>query len=149
MLGRLLEKNWRISIKLSEPLVVSPDWSDEFIESYALSTTPKWHINQEKSMIGCMIIADFNSETARENTKMAINSSTPVQQLAREIMAPQPKLSSVNIGDKFFQLQIYIGKFSESFFENGATYALAVEKICRQLGGITDFYERINRWGEL
>jgi hypothetical protein len=142
-------KDWRITIKLAEPILKSPVWQDEFIASYAFSPAPEWHNTDEETTICCMIIADFQTKRARENTKRAISSSIQLQRLAMENLAPQPEFYDVNIGKKFFQLQISLGQFPQTFFENGAAYAVAVETLCRDRGGITDFYDRVNKWGDL
>lgn len=143
------KKNWRITIKLAEPILKPPVWQDEFIESYAFSTAPERHNTDEKTTICCMIIADFQTKKAIENTKRAISRSIQLQRLAMENLAPQPEFYDVNIGKKFFQLQISLGQFPQAFFENGAAYAVAVETLCRDQGGITDFYDRVNEWGDL
>lgn len=140
-------KNWRVSISLSETLSVLPLLRDEYTETYASGLV----INkpEDELMIGCMIIADFQNEKTLNNARSAINQSYDIKRLAMEISASTPKFYCIRLGQMFFQMQIYLSKFNESFFNTGAPYALAIEDICRKANGITSFDQRANEWGEL
>ncbi len=142
-------KNWRVAISLTSPISALPPLQDEYMETYAYAGEPRWHESKEELTIGCLIIADFRSKEAADEAEAAIDSSIEVQQLAEEISAPSPEFYSVEIGGMFYQLQIFLGHFSETFFENGAAYALAVENVCREVGGITSFDERADEWDEV
>ena len=141
--------SWRVKIALNGSISNIPESSEEDIETYAYPTDVSWNECDEPQEIGCKIIADFKSPISTKYVHMAISSSEEIQKLAKDISAPPPQLVGVNIGNKFFQLQIFLGIFPESFFANGADYALAIENICNQLGGITSFDERVNEWGEI
>jgi hypothetical protein len=142
-------KNWRIAIKINQKLTSLEPWSYEFRETSAYSVDPDWHNQEHESAINCMIIADFKKKADLDITQVNINQSTQVQRMAEEISAPLPEFYTVEIGGMFYQLQICLGQFAETFFENCAAYALAVEDVCREVGGITSFDERVNEWGEL
>jgi len=143
------KKNWQVSITLNSPIFELPALLEEYVETYAYSGDPQWYESNDQQEIGCMIIADFKDKTSAEKAKSAINTSDKIQKLAKDISAPSPKIYSVGIGNVCYQIQIFLGLFPESFFENGAAYALAIENICNQRGGITSFDKRANEWGEI
>ncbi|AFZ26217.1 hypothetical protein Cylst_4111 [Cylindrospermum stagnale PCC 7417] len=142
-------KVWRVVINLNGHIDKLPKISEEDIETYAYALDSQCNENNNQKEIGCIIIADFQSKTSAEKAKVAVQNSEKIQQLAQDISAPVPELYNLEIGENFYQIQIVLGTFPESFFINGAAYALAIENICNQLGGITSFDERVNEWGEI
>ncbi|MDJ1471069.1 hypothetical protein QNI19_08385 [Cytophagaceae bacterium DM2B3-1] len=137
--------NWRIAIMILEELTGQRLFDDEYFETYAYSfdfLLPEQEIN-------CIIISDFRSFQDRDNAHDSILQSETIKSIRQVLAVSEPEFYYVDIGRDFFQLQIDLGVFAESFFQTDFPYATMVEKICESCGGITSFDQRANVWGEL
>ena len=136
-------KNWMITITLAEILEALPPLMYEFKPTYAIPTDP----DIDETMVGCIVMADFDSV---ENADMAIQALAHSRENEKQELGQiPPEFRIVDLGGIFTQVRIYLGMFSESFFEGGARYARRVEEICREHGGITSFEERAEEWEEI
>ncbi|WP_293302661.1 hypothetical protein [Allomuricauda sp.] len=142
------KKAWRISIQLADNIEKLPNWDCEEQETYAFCIEDEWYNQVEGDKIHCIVIADFKTLQDLNKAKQKIL-SVYEQNRYNYFSSYQPKFEEVSIGNgMFYQLQIDIGTFADDFFANGANYAKEIENICRAMGGITNFDERIDKWDE-
>lgn len=142
------KKNWRLTITVADPLSGPLPFESEFYDTRASSADPQWHEAEELSP-GCLVIADFNNEEQAHEAKRQILASDEIRSLVQAASGTEPEFEGLDLDGQFYQWQIYLGKFPESFFEAGADYAVAVEEICLRQGGRVSFEERMAAWGTL
>lgn len=143
--------NWRIKITLVDTIKDLSFVGNEYFESYAYSSDPAYHLHDKEKMekTACLIISDFNDNADLIKTKNKIEDSDLLKEMRKSLNIKQiPDFYVVNIGNTFFQLQIFLGEFLNSFYSEGAAYAKAIEKICSKEGGITSFEKRTDEWDE-
>lgn len=143
--------NWRIKITLVNKTKDLSFVTNEYFESYAYSSDPSYHLHDKDKMekTTCLIISDFNENANLIKTQNKIENSELLKEMRKSLHTTQiPNFYVVNIGDTFFQLQIFLGQFPDSFYSEGAEYAKAVEKICLEGHGITSFEKRTDEWDE-
>jgi hypothetical protein len=140
--------NWRLSITLTQPLAQLPPLDGEYFESYAFSGDPQWHTSDQEN-VACLVIADFQRKSTANRARTMVKRAAAVARTEQGETAVPPKFYGVEIGELFYQWQINLGQFPNTFFEHGADYALRIEAVCRQAGGITTFDERALEWDEL
>jgi hypothetical protein len=140
--------NWRLSITLAQPLAKLPPLDSEYFESYAFSGDPQWH-KSDNANVSCLVIADFKSKSTSNRARTRIKRAAANERSGQGEPIVPPEFFGVEIGDLFYQWQINLGQFPNTFFEHGADYALRIEDVCRQAGGITAFDERALEWSEL
>jgi hypothetical protein len=141
------QKNWRLAVTL-ENAARLPILQHEYKGTFALSDAQEVSLDDEKT-VGCMIISDFKNQNDANTAKKKIQCSRRPSVTNGDDSAPDPEFLTIDLGTKFVQLQIYLGKFATAFYELGADYAFAVDADCRRAGGITSFDQRANEWGEL
>lgn len=139
--------NWRIALFAASPIQWNPRLKHEYIGTMAFD--PVGIDEEPPSEYGCLIIADFETVAAAETCRNKIRDSKPVSGLRQKQKALEPEFERVVLGEFLIQEQICLGRFPDKFFQRGAKYAMAVEKVCRGAGGITTFEERATEREEL
>lgn len=133
---------WRAKVKTQIDIDKIPMIKGPFIESEAMDES--WVYQKrvtEYSMTNCLIISDFDSikklkDSADKISKLNLDPS-------EDYIEARIKLETVKIMDKYYQLQIDLGKVKPTFYSKGAMDARMIQKICKSEGGIIHFQERI------
>jgi len=98
---------------------------------------------------GCLVIADFESESDRDKAELKIINhffSENLKNRQQNIVPVSTKTETYSFTKKkkFFQLIIDLGFFEAKFFENGAQEAEIIIDICQQYKGRTHHYHLLD-----
>jgi hypothetical protein len=133
---------WKIRIQTAQKLDSLPI-SEPLIETNAFDST--WTISntlKDDAEVDCLIISDFDTKISLEETqKTILNAVTKdgLKKLREKYARELPTFSQVKIRGKYHQLEVNLGKFSGSFFAQGADYAEGILKLCQKMNGAVNF----------
>jgi hypothetical protein len=134
---------WIAKVKTQEKIDKIAMIKDVFIESEAMDES--W-VYQKRitadSITNSLIISDFDSiqklnKAADKINKIKLDPSD-------DYIEPRIKIDTVEIMDKYYRLQIDLGKVKPTFYSKGAADARKVQKICKDEGGTIHFEELIS-----
>lgn len=132
---------WRISIVTTKKIDSLPSYKEPSIETNA--TGKDWEARpSDDATIGCLVIADFKSETSLEKAKAAIVGSR-LKQMREKYSVDTPTFYRSEVLRKYKQLQINLGRFPGDFFAQGADYAEQVMDICKKAKGTVHYEDRL------
>lgn len=126
------KKNWLVRVRTKKP--PEPRVFPGVLDTEAFDSGPE---ERESGGMACMVIADFATSQKADAAK-----GTLLEEFGEEIA--RDDIETVEVGGApFWQLQINVGRFPESFFAEDAPRARRIEGRCRELGGWPTFEERV------
>jgi len=133
---------WKVIITTQESITLKT-----FTEEIPVSAFGTEVINHptDAEPTGCLVIADFESESDRDKAELKIINhffSENLKNRQQNIVPVSTKTETYSFTKKkkFFQLIIDLGFFEAKFFENGAQEAEIAIDICKQHKGRTHHY---------
>jgi hypothetical protein len=91
----------------------------------------------------CLVNADFGKEADLQTAREAILGDPGIREMQAQSGSGQPVFAYTRVLGKYYQLQIMLGRFADTFYENGADYAGRILEICRRHKGTTHTSERV------
>lgn len=140
--------NWRLTIALSTTVRL-PKLKHE---SIGLVATPEGVWDQDDNSeraLPCFVFVDFRSSSAADKTREQLQHSKEVQNLRSPLKLPSLQFERQALGRSLVQDHIALGTVPVRALEEGFEYGFAVERICVEQGGITNFEQRIGQWDEV
>jgi hypothetical protein len=140
--------NWRLNIALSVPVRL-PKLKHE---SIGLVTTPEGVWDQDddsERALPCFVFADFRSASAADKTRAQLQHSKEMRNLRSPLNLPALQFERQALARSLVQDQIGLGVVPVRALAEGFEYGFAVERICSEQGGITNFEQRIGKWDEV
>lgn len=129
---------WRLKIYTSEISIPEIKLPNVFI---ALDLDDdSWSFSErvtENDITNCLVISNFLNKKDREIAMEAI--STYCSSFKVEAATVTLSFLKLELLDKYFQLIIDLGRFNPDFYKNGATYAKAIQNICKEYGGLSHY----------
>jgi hypothetical protein len=132
---------WKVRVIMKEEIDSLPRYKTPSIETNA--TGEDWSARpSNNAIIGCLVIADFKSESSLQKAQAAI-ASRSLKQMQEKYSVGIPTFSRSEVLRKYKQLQINLGKFPGEFFASGADYAERVMDLCRKARGTVHYDDRL------
>lgn len=133
---------WKVKVETIEEIGSLPKKKIPWIETNA--TGHDWLKRPaDNAIIGCLVIADFNSETALKKAQEAITVDRLLKQMQKKYSVGIPTFSGSEVIGKYKQLQVDLGKFPGKFFASGPDYAERVIELCKKAKGTVHYAARL------
>jgi hypothetical protein len=129
---------WQLKIDTVETNIKKVRLPDVFIESDI--DDDSWASQErvtDESISQCLVIGNFLNQGDRNKAIGKISENYLKADTSDAIKKPVFLKSKVL--DKYFQIVINLGSFPPDFYSQGAAYAKAIEKICKESGGLVHY----------
>lgn len=134
--------NWLVTIQLEGSVNPGAIRFEEGYESYAWARDPaRYEREPSEAEVDCIILADFGKREGGEKAIELIEGLRKTEPQAQALDSLD--FEWVEVEERFWQIQIALGRFPASFYQEGAPFARRIEQACRAAGGWTTFEDRI------
>jgi hypothetical protein len=131
---------WKISVTASHEIKRVPDIKD--LWKGVNSTGDDWLEVVDDDAVDCLIVSDFDDELSMKEAVQSVLNDNKMKSMRKKYSAEKPKISCAKVLNKYYQVQVDLGKFPASFFSGDPDYAKLILSLCQEKGGTVSFSTR-------